>query len=83
MNFREQGHAPVAYIEMDPKASPKSIASSILNFYGIPHNFKSATQHQLTDLALDALHWARRAGHLRIADPIGNGSPPGSERSRR
>ena len=46
MNFREQGHAPVAYIEMDPKASPKSIASSILNFYGIPHNFTSATQHR-------------------------------------
>ncbi|WP_148275571.1 AAA family ATPase [Gordonia polyisoprenivorans] len=54
-DFRDRGHVPVAYIEMEPKASPKSIASSILNFYGIPHNFKSATQHQLTDLALDAL----------------------------
>ncbi|WP_341267403.1 ATP-binding protein [Gordonia malaquae] len=58
-DFRECGHAPVAYIEMEPKATPKSIASSILHFYGIPHNFKSATQHQLTDQALDALR--RRA----------------------
>jgi AAA domain len=67
-NFREQGHAPVAYIEMEPKASPKSIASSILNFYGIPHNFKSATQHQLTDLALDALR--RHRTQVLIIDEL-------------
>lgn len=67
-DFRDQGHAPVAYIEMEPKASPKSIASSILNFYGIPHNFKSATQHQLTDSALDALR--RHRTHLLIIDEL-------------
>jgi hypothetical protein len=67
-NFREQGHAPVAYIEMEPKASPKSIASSILNFYGIPHNFKTATQHQLTDLALDALR--RHRTQVLIIDEL-------------
>ena len=67
-DFRDQGHAPVAYIEMEPKASPKSIASSILNFYGIPHNFKSATQHQLTDLALDALR--RHRTQILIIDEL-------------
>ncbi|MDV3126553.1 ATP-binding protein [Mycobacterium sp. 21AC1] len=67
-DFREQGQAPTAYIEMEPKASPKSIASSILNFYGIPHNFKSATQHQLTDLALDALR--RHRTQILIIDEL-------------
>lgn len=67
-DFRECGHAPVAYIEMEPKASPKSIASSILHFYGIPHNFKSATQHQLTDQALDALR--RRRTQVLIIDEL-------------
>ena len=67
-DFRETGRAPVAYIEMEPKASPKSIASSILNFYGIPHNFKSATQHQLTDQALDALR--RRHTQMLIIDEL-------------
>lgn len=67
-DFRETGRAPVAYIEMEPKASPKSVASSILNFYGIPHSFKSATQHQLTDQALDALR--RRRTQMLIIDEL-------------
>ena len=66
--FKQQGQAPVAYIEMEPKATPKSIASSILNFYGIPHAFRSATQHQLTNLALDALR--RHRTRMLIIDEL-------------
>ena len=66
--FREQGIAPVVYIEMEPKASPKSIASSVLNFFAIPHNFKTATQHQLTSAALDALR--RHRTQVLIIDEI-------------
>lgn len=67
-DFRDQGVAPVVYIEMEPKASPKSIASSVLAFFGIPHNFKTATQHQLTAAAVDALRRHRTV--LLIIDEV-------------
>lgn len=67
-DFREQGITPVVLIEMEPKASPKSIASSVLNFYGIPHNFKIATQHELTAAALDALR--RHRTQVLIIDEL-------------
>lgn len=66
--YREQGTVPVAYIEMAPKASPKSIASSVLNFYGIPHNFGYATQHELTTQAIKALR--RHHTQVLIIDEV-------------
>ncbi len=53
--FRDEGLVPVAYIEMEPNSTPKSIADSVLEFFGIPRNFKSASQHELTAQAIDAL----------------------------
>lgn len=66
--FREQGITPVVYIEMQPKASPKSIASSVLTFYRIPHNFKTATQHELTAQAIGALR--RHSTQVLIIDEV-------------
>lgn len=66
--YLAEGQAPVAYVEMSPKASPKSIASSILDFYGIPHNFTRASQHQLTTAALDAIR--RRRARFLIFDEL-------------
>lgn len=67
-NYREEGVVPVVYIEMEPRATPKSIASSVLTFFAIPHNFKSATQHQLTAAAIDALQ--RHGTVMLIIDEV-------------
>lgn len=54
-NFRDLGHTPVVYVEATSKATPKTMASAVLSFFGIPHNGRW-TQAELTTTAVDALN---------------------------
>lgn len=63
--FREDGHVPVVSIEMLPGATPKGVATSILDFFGVPHRQRQAHQ-VLVRQAAEVM--ARRRTSLLIVD---------------
>ncbi|AVM00714.1 hypothetical protein C6V83_10995 [Gordonia iterans] len=42
--FREDGHVPVALIEMAPGATPKGVATSLLDFFAVPYRQRDSHQ---------------------------------------
>lgn len=53
--YREDGEVPVVYVEVPPRATPKSVASQILDFFGYGYSKRSATQDQILRWAQDQL----------------------------
>ena len=63
--FRDDGSVPVVSIEMLPGATPKGVATSILDFFGVPHPQREAHQ-VLVRQAAEVM--ARRRTSLFIVD---------------
>lgn len=63
--FREDGRVPVVSIEMLPGATPKGVATSILDFFAVPYQQRDA-QQVLIRQASDVM--ARRQTTLLVVD---------------
>lgn len=63
--FRDDGHVPVTSIEMAPGATPKGVATSILDFFGVP--YRQRDSHQILVRQAGEV-MARRHTSLLIVD---------------
>lgn len=73
-SFRADGRVPVVFIEMLPGATPKGVATSILDFFAVPHRQRDAHQvlvrqaaevmvrHRVALLIVDEFHVVQLEG---------------------
>lgn len=66
--YRSHGVVPAVYIEVPPRASPKSMAAQIVDFFGYPYNRRTTTQEQIISMAVDLLQ--RHRTQVLIIDEL-------------